>query len=211
MFFHVIVLFDLQNEVENVKQYVNYQKLACPSESQDDPRYKEIGNQCYYYENKTLSQREAQENCKNRFRDIGAGGKLFEPKTLAKDKAVALAGQEIIGNVWAYIGVHDLGNNGTFKYSTGEHFISIQNLPWLSTAYPRGTANTHCVTVLVQTNANAGKWIDDGCDRRKPSVCEATMKPQLSDTPFLVDLKVSLDYFLVDFLRNHLCIMSAPL
>ena len=172
-----------------MKQYVNYQKLACPPETQGDPQYKEIGNQCYYYENTTLSQRDAQENCKEKFREIGAGGKLFEPKTLAKNKAVAEAGQKIIGKTWIHIGVDDIGNNGSFKYSIENHFISIQNPPWYANSYPQGTG-TYCVAMLLQTDSNNAKWIDSGCGSRRPSVCEATFQPHLSDHPFLVDLKV---------------------
>ena len=184
----------IQNEVENVKQYVNYQKLVCPPESQDDPRYKEIGNQCYYYENQTLSQSNAQENCKEKFRKIGAGGKLFEPKTLAKNKAVAEAGQEILKGNWAYIGVDDIGSNETFKYSTGEHFISIQNPPWYTSSYPLGTGN-YCVSMYINTpSSNNAKWHDSGCGNVRVSICEATFKPHLSDHPILLDLKVFLDY-----------------
>ena len=179
-----------QNEIENLKQYVNYQKLVCPPENQDDPRYKEIGNQCYYYENKTLSQSNAQENCKEKFRNIGAGGKLFEPKTLSKNKAVAEAGQEILKGNWAYIGVDDIGNNETFKYSTGEHFISIQNPPWYSpSTYPQGTG-TYCVSMFVHPNSNGAKWHDSGCGTERVSICEATFRPHLSDHPILLDLKV---------------------
>ena len=54
---------------------VDYHKFACPPETQDDPRYKEIGNQCFYYESTRLSQAQAQDNCKDKFRKIGAGGK----------------------------------------------------------------------------------------------------------------------------------------
>ena len=185
-----IFLFDTQDEVENLKQYVNYQKLACPPESQDDPRYKEIGDQCYYYENTTLSQRDAQENCKDKFREIGAGGKLFEPKTLSKSKAVAETGQGIIGTTWAFIGVDDIGNNETFKYSTGDHFISIQNPTWLNQHYPRGTG-TYCVSLYM---ASSAQWFDGDCGSRRKSVCEATFQPHLSDHPVLVDLKVLVDY-----------------
>ena len=186
----LFILLDLQNEVAEVKQYVNYQKLACPPETQDDPQYKEVGNQCFYYENKTLTHIQAQENCKDKFRKIGAGGKLFEPKTLAKNRAVAEAGQEIIGSsLWAYIGVDDIGNNETFRYSTGQHFISIQNPPWWSTSYPKGTG-TNCVSMFFHTNSNNAKWHDHGCGSAHISVCEATFQLHLSDQPILEDLKV---------------------
>ena len=173
-----------------MKQYVNYQKLACPPESQDDPRYKEIGDQCFYYENTTLSHRDAQLNCRGKFQEIGAGGKLFEPKTLAKSKAVAEAGQESIGLTWAFIGVDDIGNNETFKYSTGEHFISIQNPTWLSNSYPKGTG-TYCVSLYLSSSS---QWFDGPCGSRRMSVCEATFQPHLSDHPVLVGLKVFVDH-----------------
>ena len=188
---------DLQNEVAEVKQYVNYQKLACPPETQDNPHYKEVGNQCFYYENKTLTHTEAQENCKDKFRKIGAGGKLFEPKTLAKNKAVAEAGQEVFGSGrWAHIGVDDIGNNETFRYSMGQHFISIQNPRWWSHLYPKGTG-TNCVSLYVHTNSNTGKWYDHGCGINYRSVCEATFQLHLSDQPILVDLKVFVFYLLI--------------
>ena len=135
-----------------MKQFVNYQKLACPPEKQNDPRYKEIGNQCFYYENTTLSHTQAQENCKDKFTEIGAEGKLFEPKTLAKNKAIAEAGQKILGlGIVAHIGVDDIGNNETFKYSRGGNFLSIQNPPWWSTSYPQSTG-AYCVRIYFHTN-----------------------------------------------------------
>ena len=192
----VVLVLGLQNEIADVKQYVNYQKLGCPPESQDDPRYKEIGNQCFFYEITAFSQAKAQENCRDKFRKIGAGGKLFEPKTLAKNKAVADAGQETIGNSnWVHIGVDDIGNNETFKYSSGEHLISIINPPWWSSSYPKGTGS-NCVRVYFNINSsNNAKWADDGCDRAWPSVCEATLQLPLADLPALVDMKVIVDYW----------------
>ena len=173
-----------------MKQFVNYQKLACPPEKENDPRYKEIGNQCFYYENTTLSHAQAQENCKDKFTEIGAVGKLFEPKTLAKNKAIAEAGQVILGSAkWVFIGVDDIGNSETFKYSTGENFISIQNPPWLNTNYPQGTG-AYCIRTYFHTNSNNGKWTDVSCGNRYFSVCEATLQLHLSDHPFMVDLKV---------------------
>ena len=174
-----------------MKQFVNYQKLSCPPERQNDPRYKELGNQCFYFENTTLSHAQAQENCKDKFTDIGAVGKLFEPKTLDKNKAIAEAGQVILGSgKWVYIGVDDIGNNETFKYSTGEHFISIQNPPWYSpSTYPQGTG-TYCVSMFVHPNSNGAKWHDSGCGTERVSICEATFRPHLSDHPILLDLKV---------------------
>ena len=73
---------DLQNEVAQVKQFVNYQKLACPPETQDDPHYKEVGNQCFYYENKTLSHIQAQENCKDKFKFLSQKSRLFRISNL---------------------------------------------------------------------------------------------------------------------------------
>ena len=173
----------------------------CPSETQGDPRYKEIGNQCIYYENKTLSQMQAQQNCRDKFREIGAYGKLFEPKTLDKNKAIAEAGQEIIGK-WTFIGVDDIGNNETFKYSTGEHFISVQNPPWISNAHPKGTG-TYCVAMWLGSSSSNAKWFDGNCESTRPSVCEATT----SDQPILQDLKVIADHFLLQSnlaMRNNI-------
>ena len=181
---------NVQNEVGNVKQFVNYQKLACPPEKQNDPRYKEIGTQCFYYENTTLSHAQAQENCKDKFTEIGAVGKLFEPKTLDKNKAIAEAGQVILGSgKWVYIGVDDIGNSETFKYSSGESFISIQNPPWWSSSYPKGTG-AYCIRTYFTTDSRNGKWVDTGCGGSFLSVCEATFQLHLSDHPFMVDLKV---------------------
>ena len=180
---------------------VDYRKLSCPPESQDDPRYKEIGNQCFYYETTSFSQAKAQENCKDKFRKIGAGGKLFEPKTLAKNKAVAEAGQPTLGNTWVHIGVDNIGNNETFKYSSGEHLISILNPPWYSASYPRGTGS-NCVRVYFNINhSNFAKWVDEGCEHSRPSICEATLHLPLADLPALVDIKVIVYYWsLVQYL-----------
>ena len=178
-----------------MKEFVNYQKLSCPPERQNDPRYKEVGNQCFYFENTTLSHAQAQENCKDKFTDIGAVGKLFEPKTLAKNKAVSEAGQEILGSVGGvHIGVDDIGNNETFKYSSGGNFLSIENPPWWSSHYPRNTG-TYCVRSYFYANSNNGKWVDVACGNRYYSVCEATFQLHLSDHPFMVDLKVLFWYY----------------
>ena len=182
-----------------MKQFVNYQKLACPPERQNDPRYKEIGNQCFYYENTTLSHAHAQENCKDKFTEIGAVGKLFEPKTLAKNKAIAEAGHEILGSgIGVHIGVDGTGNNETFKYSSGVNFVSIQNPPWWNTNYPRLTGAS-CVRSYFHTNTNNAKWVDVTCGSRYQSVCEATFQLHLSDHPFMVDLKVFWYYFLAEY------------
>ena len=109
---------------------------------------------------------------------IGVSGKLFEPMSLARNKDVAEAGVEIFGSGhWAYIGVDDIGNNETFKYSTGEHIIAIQNPPWWSTDYPKGTG-TYCVSMYV----NNAKWFDGSCSSGRFSVCEATFQPQPDDS-----------------------------
>ena len=157
----------------NVKQYINYQKLACPPEAQDDPRYREIGNSCFFFENTTMTHEKAKLSCKEKFRRSGAEGKLFEPKTSAMSKAVADVGLEVSPGIWAYIGVDDIESEGTFTYtSTQDSPITIQNPQWHTTHGAKGTSN-NCIAMYFSTNSYHAGWHDSSCASSRPSVCEA--------------------------------------
>ena len=82
----------------------------CPTESTS--HYLLIENQCYFFENKTLTHEQAKHNCKNKFRGIGVG-KLFEPTSNEINKLVSQKGWVMFGrSVWVYIGIDDLTNEG---------------------------------------------------------------------------------------------------
>ena len=163
-----------ETELAHMKQYINYQKQACPPEAQDDPRYREIGNNCFFFENATMSHQKAQLNCKDKFRSSGVEGKLFEPKTWSFSKAVADVGQEVLPNGWAYIGVDDIESEGTFTYTStlDDSPITIQNPQWLNGYGAKGTT-MNCIALYFHTNANHAVWHDSNCASLRRSVCEA--------------------------------------
>ena len=164
-------------EMANVKQFINYQKLACPPEAQDDPRYREIGNNCFFFENATMNHEKAQENCRNKFKSSGVEGKLFEPKTASINKAVADVGLEVSSSGWAYIGVDDINTEGKFTYtSTLDSAVTIQNPRWLKNYGAKGTSN-NCIALYFNTNSNHAVWHDSACTTSRESVCEATFEP----------------------------------
>ena len=164
---------EVKTELASVKQYINYQKLACPPEAQDDPRYREIENNCFFFENATMNHEKAKENCRNKFKSLGVEGKLFEPKTLTINKAVADVGLEVSSNGWAYIGVDDIDTEGTFTYtSTLDSPITIQNPQWLKNHGAKGTSN-NCIALNFHTSSNHAVWHDSACTTNRESVCEA--------------------------------------
>ena len=167
---------EVKTELANVKQYVNYQKLACPPEAQDDPRYREIGNNCFFFENTTMTHEKAQLSCKEKFRRSGAEGKLFEPKTSAMNKAVADVGLEISPSTWAYIGVDDIESEGTFTYtSTQDSPITIPNPAWYTNHGAKGTSN-NCIAMYFNTGSTHAEWHDSSCASKRQSVCEAVFE-----------------------------------
>ena len=84
--------------------------------------YHLIDNQCYYFENKTLSHDQAKHNCKNKFRGMGVG-KLFEPSSFAMNKIISQRGWTIFGrSVWAFIGVDDTSKES--HYVRTHHMFS---------------------------------------------------------------------------------------
>ena len=88
----------------------NTKVKPCPTKSSSD--YLLIENQCYFFENKTLTHEQAKHNCKNKFRGIGVG-KLFEPKSYGISKMVSQQGWSMFGrSVWVFIGIDDIINEG---------------------------------------------------------------------------------------------------
>ena len=171
---------EVKTELADVKQYINYQKLACPPEAQDDPRYREIGNNCFFFENTTMSHEKAQVSCADKFRSAGLEGKLFEPRTSSMNKAVADVGQEVLPGSWAFIGVDDIESEGSFTYtSTQNSPISIPNPIWYGSYGAKGTSN-NCIALLFQSGSAHAEWIDTGCTGSRASVCQAVFEPVAS-------------------------------
>jgi len=138
-----------------------------PPCSTSEPNYHLIDNKCYFFEKTSATWEKAKEGCKNKF---PAGGKLFEPMTLAENKLVFNAASintvfSAYGNFW--IGVTDTAQEGSFRYDSNSSPVSY-NMPWYDGYGKRGTRK-YCV--LVHTDP--GKWLDYPCSSLEyRSICE---------------------------------------
>ena len=138
------------------------QTPPCPT---SEPNYHLIDNKCYFFEKTYATWEKAKEGCKNKF---PAGGKLFEPMSLAENKLVFDAARPILGlqGNGAWIGVIDASQEGSFKYDINNSPVSF-NIPWLAGYGKRGTGS-NCIII----HQDPGKWIDYTCSSSFPSICE---------------------------------------
>ena len=107
------------------------------------------------------------EDFKNKF---PAGGKLFEPMTLAENKLVYNTANPIFNlqSVGAWIGVTDASQEGSFKYDSNNSPVSF-NIPWYGGGY-NGKRGTSINCILL--HKNPGKWLDYVCSSSWSSICE---------------------------------------
>ena len=87
--------------------------------------YRKAQGKCFYFERAAMNFEDARENCKRK------GGKLYEPKDALEIKQMASIAWGVIqyGSGFAWIGITDTANEGTFVYDSNDQSITF-NPPW---------------------------------------------------------------------------------
>ena len=87
--------------------------------------YRKAQGKCFYFERAAMNFEDARENCKQK------GGKLYEPKNALEIKQMASIAWGVIqyGSGFAWIGITDTANEGTFVYDSNDQSITF-NPPW---------------------------------------------------------------------------------
>ena len=137
----------------------------------EDSKYHMLNNKCYFFEKTRVTWEKAKEGCKNKF---PAGGKLFEPMTLAENKLVYNVAKPIFNlqTYGAWIGVTDASQEGSFNYDSNDSPVSF-NIPWYGVPYGgtwngKGGTSKNCILV----HEDPGKWMDNDCSYSCYSICE---------------------------------------
>ena len=144
--------------------------------------YRLVQGKCFYFEREYMNWEGARDNCKQK------GGKLFEPKSVAEMKKIALIAYG--ASVWfAWIGITDIASEGTFVYDSNGQSITFNggNIPgpfepsnplWGYQGRVTPTSND-CVALktgaahLCQNCYDMGKMFDLACSYKSGrSICE---------------------------------------
>ena len=130
----------------------------------DDPGYFLVQGKCFYLEKDSKDFKDAKANCKYK------GGKLYEPKDVAKMKEVLInSGQP---GIWAVIGITDIAKEGNWAYDSNGQNINF-NLTYMGQNKAKGTSN-NCIIILTHHPHPAfGKILNIPCSTSLyQSICE---------------------------------------
>merc|ERR1712008_608691 len=129
-------------------------KRLCPA--QNDPRYKILDNQCFYFEANRFNFDSANKNCQEK---LGASGRLYEPKSVSEMKKVGTFTSAY--NVGVWLGITDKRIESQFAYSNG---LPINFTPtWHSGFGSRGKGNDCVLMVMSSTHSDFTQWADVPC------------------------------------------------
>ena len=133
----------------------------CPT---NNPKYKLVDGKCYYLEKTSLNYQGAINNCKEKFKNDGGNGILFEPTSVDEFNKVYQAAKTFLDldNTSAWIGIKK-SSNGILVYSrTGQpitwysvHNISLSRNDRFCIVVYRGYLLDSCYTI----------------DEKKSSIC----------------------------------------
>ena len=144
----------------------------CPT---NDFQFKIINNRCVYFEKTSLDYDKAIENCKEKLKDYGGGGILYEPNSIAEQKRIVdMAYEHSFGSNWAWIGVTDKTTEGQFTYNSNNQPINFTP-DWHGSSGSRGRSH-NCIMMYVTSpsgsyHSEQNKWYDYICTDTRRSIC----------------------------------------
>ena len=135
----------------------------CPT---NDPKYKLVEGKCFYLKKTSLNYQGAINNCKEKFKNFGGNGILFEPTSANKFKKVYQAAKTFLdlGTWSSWIGIKK-SSNGVLVYSRTGQPVTFQP-PW----YPGHNLSSRdgfCISVW-QEKFLSNYFPDD----KRSSICE---------------------------------------
>jgi len=144
-------------------------KRLCPV--QNDPHYKILDNQCFYFEQKSLNFDSANKNCPEK---LGTSGRLYEPKSASEMKKVGQLGDDVFTSErYALLGITDKRIESQFAYSNG---LPINFTPtWHSGFGSRGKGNDCVLMVMSSTDSDFTQWADVPCTSYYGSICQSNL------------------------------------
>ena len=133
---------------------------SCP----EGDGYVIILESCYYIEKEALNNADAIKNCQTR-NGFTYNGRLFEPRDSTTNHQVIESAKMISQSTKFWIGINDLGTEGTFQYTTGGDLVY--------TNWANGEPNNANFDGedCVETYSDA-TWNDQHCTDQIPSICE---------------------------------------
>ena len=150
------------------------QTPPCPT---NDSKYALVDNKCVYFEKTTLTYDQAIENCKEKLKDYGGGGILYEPNSIAEQKRIVDMAYEHFSGYWAWIGVTDKTTEGQFTYNSNNQPINFTP-DWYAGGGSRGQSD-NCIMIFVTSPSGSyyrgsptyTKWYDQYCTYTTRSIC----------------------------------------
>ena len=123
-----------------------------------------ILERCYFIEKESLNNSDAMINCQNR-NGSAYNGRLFEPRDSTTNYQVIESAKMISQSTKFWIGINDLGTEGTFQYTTGG------DLAYTNWANGEPNNANSDGEDCVETYSDA-TWNDQHCTDQIPSICE---------------------------------------
>ena len=144
------------------------QTPQCPT--YDDPQFALVDNKCVYFEKISLTYDKAIENCKEKLKEYGGGGILYEPNSIAEQKRIVDMAYERSSS-WYWIGVTDKTTEGQFTYNSNNQPINFTP-DWYPGGGSRGQSN-NCIMMYVNSLSGSyhSEWYDTDCTSTRRSIC----------------------------------------
>ncbi|XP_056386056.1 pulmonary surfactant-associated protein A-like [Hyla sarda] len=138
-------LLKVESNVQTLRNALTFSKSAAAA-----------GNKIYISQGVTANYNDAINTC------AGTGGQLPIPLNEDENNAV----KKIVNqyNFFAYLGVNDLQDEGTFRYLNGE---KIKYSIWYDNQPDNYKLNEDCVEMYGD-----GKWNDQNCNEKRLIICE---------------------------------------
>ena len=144
--------------------------------AQNDPRYKILDNQCFYFEKKGLNFDSANKNCQEK---LGVYGRLYEPNSVSEMEKVGKLGDEVFTTwAWVWLGITDKRIESQFAYNSNGLPINF-NPTWYSGdgGYGSKGKGNDCIEMcLPSTHFGFKLWADYPCTTTKGSICQSNLQ-----------------------------------
>ena len=141
--------------------------------AKNDPLYKILDNQCFYFEKKSLNFDSANDNCQEK---LGASGRLYEPKSVSEMKKVGKLGDEVFTSLaWAWLGVTDKRIESQYAYNSNGLPINFTPTWYIRSYASRGKGND-CIAMLMKSiHSHFTQWVDYSFDVLIGSICQSNL------------------------------------